>query len=190
MCNPEPIEKQFAPNNTKEWAAARKFRLLATAPFYASKYTKFCKYCQAIFWVFLLNFCNQLLITCVGFYLWRALRSTLFTPAVWVVAQMSGFSFVIFEKQPKKPIFEKGVFSRLNGKISYYRQKIKNLSVQNSCIVADNGNFWPCLRKATKKTVPNRNDSTPSLMVAGEGFEPTTFGLWARWATRLLYPAI
>ena len=27
-------------------------------------------------------------------------------------------------------------------------------------------------------------------MVAGEGFEPTTFGLWARWATRLLHPAI
>ena len=27
-------------------------------------------------------------------------------------------------------------------------------------------------------------------MVAGEGFEPTTFGLWARWATRLLHPAM
>ena len=27
------------------------------------------------------------------------------------------------------------------------------------------------------------------ILVAGEGFEPTTFGLWARRATRLLYPA-
>ena len=27
-------------------------------------------------------------------------------------------------------------------------------------------------------------------MVAGAGFEPTTFGLWARRATRLLHPAI
>ena len=27
-------------------------------------------------------------------------------------------------------------------------------------------------------------------LVAGEGFEPTTSGLWARRATRLLYPAI
>ncbi len=27
-------------------------------------------------------------------------------------------------------------------------------------------------------------------LVAGEGFEPTTFGLWARRATRLLHPAI
>ena len=26
-------------------------------------------------------------------------------------------------------------------------------------------------------------------MVAGAGFEPTTFGLWARRATRLLHPA-
>ena len=30
----------------------------------------------------------------------------------------------------------------------------------------------------------------PQFLVAGEGFEPTTFGLWARRATRLLYPAI
>ena len=28
------------------------------------------------------------------------------------------------------------------------------------------------------------------VMVAGAGFEPTTSGLWARRATRLLYPAI
>ena len=27
-------------------------------------------------------------------------------------------------------------------------------------------------------------------LVAGEGFEPTTFGLWARRATKLLHPAI
>ena len=27
-------------------------------------------------------------------------------------------------------------------------------------------------------------------MVAGAGFEPTTFGLWARRATRLLHPAM
>ena len=27
-------------------------------------------------------------------------------------------------------------------------------------------------------------------LVAGEGFEPTTFGLWARRATRLLHPAM
>ena len=27
-------------------------------------------------------------------------------------------------------------------------------------------------------------------MVAGEGFEPTTSGLWARRATRLFYPAM
>ena len=27
-------------------------------------------------------------------------------------------------------------------------------------------------------------------MVAGAGFEPTTFGLWARRATRLLQPAL
>ena len=27
-------------------------------------------------------------------------------------------------------------------------------------------------------------------MVAGDGFEPTTFGLWAQRATKLLYPAI
>ena len=26
-------------------------------------------------------------------------------------------------------------------------------------------------------------------MVAGDGFEPSTFGLWARRATRLLHPA-
>ena len=30
----------------------------------------------------------------------------------------------------------------------------------------------------------------PDHLVAGEGFEPTTSGLWARRATRLLYPAI
>ena len=30
----------------------------------------------------------------------------------------------------------------------------------------------------------------PSCLVAGAGFEPTTFGLWARRATELLYPAI
>ena len=94
------------------------------------------------------------------------------------MAQMSGFSFVIFAKQPKKTIFEKVVFSRLNGKnVILSAKKIKNLSVQNSCIFADNGKFRSCLRKTTKKTVPNHNDSTPSLMVAGEGFEPTTFGL-------------
>ena len=29
-----------------------------------------------------------------------------------------------------------------------------------------------------------------TILVAGEGFEPTTFGLWARRATRLLHPAI
>ena len=27
-------------------------------------------------------------------------------------------------------------------------------------------------------------------MVAGAGFEPTTFGLWARRATKLLHPAL
>ena len=52
-----------------------------------------------------------------------------------------GISFVIFAKQPKKPIFEKGVFSRLNGENIILSAKIKNLSVQNSCIVADNGKF-------------------------------------------------
>ena len=36
----------------------------------------------------------------------------------------------------------------------------------------------------------NRNQSHPLDMVAGAGFEPTTFGLWARRATELLYPAI
>ena len=30
----------------------------------------------------------------------------------------------------------------------------------------------------------------PFFVVAGAGFEPTTFGLWARRATELLYPAI
>ncbi len=40
------------------------------------------------------------------------------------------------------------------------------------------------------------NFATPPLysiffiLVAGDGFEPPTFGLWARRATRLLYPAI
>ena len=34
------------------------------------------------------------------------------------------------------------------------------------------------------------NYTTEPLLVAGEGFEPTTSGLWARRATRLLYPAI
>ena len=32
--------------------------------------------------------------------------------------------------------------------------------------------------------------NTSSEMVAGAGFEPTTFGLWARRATRLLHPAL
>ena len=35
----------------------------------------------------------------------------------------------------------------------------------------------------------NLKNST-CLVVAGAGFEPTTFGLWARRATRLLHPAI
>ena len=34
------------------------------------------------------------------------------------------------------------------------------------------------------------NHYTTEPMVAGAGFEPTTFGLWAQRATRLLYPAI
>ena len=34
------------------------------------------------------------------------------------------------------------------------------------------------------------NRYTTEPLVAGAGFEPTTFGLWARRATRLLYPAI
>jgi len=46
---------------------------------------------------------------------------------------MSGFSFVIFAKQPKKPIFEKGILRRLNGeniilsakKSKIYRCKIR-----------------------------------------------------------------
>ena len=34
------------------------------------------------------------------------------------------------------------------------------------------------------------NRYTTEPLVAGEGFEPSTFGLWAQRATRLLYPAI
>ena len=34
------------------------------------------------------------------------------------------------------------------------------------------------------------NHYTTEPMVAGVGFEPTTFGLWARRASRLLHPAI
>ena len=34
------------------------------------------------------------------------------------------------------------------------------------------------------------NRYTTEPLVAGEGFEPPTFGLWAQRATRLLYPAI
>ncbi len=36
----------------------------------------------------------------------------------------------------------------------------------------------------------NRYTTRPKKMVAGAGFEPTTFGLWAQRATRLLHPAI
>ena len=40
--------------------------------------------------------------------------------------------------------------------------------------------------------VTGRRDNryTTEPLVAGEGFEPTTFGLWARRATKLLHPAI
>ena len=34
------------------------------------------------------------------------------------------------------------------------------------------------------------NHYTTEPLVAGEGFEPTTFGLWAQRATELLHPAI
>ena len=34
------------------------------------------------------------------------------------------------------------------------------------------------------------NRYTTEPLVAGEGFEPSTFGLWAQRATRLLYPAM
>ena len=44
-------------------------------------------------------------------------------------------------------------------------------------------------RKAHQKEKDLRY-SLKSFLVAGAGFEPTTFGLWARRATRLLHPAI
>ena len=43
--------------------------------------------------------------------------------------------------------------------------------------------------KTAKKLEVSEFD-TSSEMVAGAGFEPTAFGLWARRATRLLHPAI
>ena len=37
---------------------------------------------------------------------------------------------------------------------------------------------------------PHSNKEYTRDLVAGAGFEPTTFGLWARRAARLLHPAI
>ena len=46
--------------------------------------------------------------------------------------------------------------------------------------------YDPGFQDETKKATPK---SGLSYLVAGAGFEPTTFGLWARRATRLLHPA-
>jgi hypothetical protein len=40
------------------------------------------------------------------------------------------------------------------------------------------------------QTSVNSNFTTAPCLVAGTGFEPATFGLWARRATELLHPAI
>lgn len=79
-----------------------------------------------------MEFCNQLLITCVCFYLWCALPSTLFIPAVWVVAQMSGF-FCNFCKTTKETNFWKRCFQSvkrrkyhiIGKKSEIYRCKIR-----------------------------------------------------------------
>ena len=45
--------------------------------------------------------------------------------------------------------------------------------------------------KIFKKEKPlESSDSNGFRVVAGSGFEPLTFGLWAQRATRLLHPAI
>jgi hypothetical protein len=44
-------------------------------------------------------------------------------------------------------------------------------------------------QKATKKGLANERKSFIHNEIAGAGFEPATSGLWARRATRLLYPA-
>ena len=37
---------------------------------------------------------------------------------------------------------------------------------------------------------PGRSVLKRRITIAGDGFEPSTFGLWARRAARLLYPAL
>ena len=44
-------------------------------------------------------------------------------------------------------------------------------------------------RKAKKKDLQQLSRKPLNLLVAGAGFEPATFGLWARRATELLHPA-
>ena len=47
----------------------------------------------------------------------------------------------------------------------------------------------PNLSQTTKKDLRQKAISPWIYLVAGRGFEPLTFGLWARRATRLLHPA-
>ena len=47
----------------------------------------------------------------------------------------------------------------------------------------------PAISCVTGRRV-NRYTTRPNYVIAGGGFEPPTFGLWARRATELLHPAI
>ena len=92
--------------------------------------------------------------------------------------------------------------------LSYEREEYKNGGSEWNRTI-DTGIFSPLLYRlsyrANKKWRSRRGLNPRSsawqadvvttalrdqIMVAGVGFEPTTFGLWAQRATRLLYPAI
>ena len=65
---------------------------------------------------------------------------------------------------------------------------------QSSALPTELRNHWRSGRDSNPRPPPWQGgiltNWTTRPMVAGEGFEPTTFGLWARRATRLLHPAI
>ena len=71
-----------------------------------------------------------------------------------------------------------GIFSPLLYRLSYRANKKMAVSTGIEpaifCVTGRRGNHC----------------TTRPFLVAGEGFEPTTFGLWAQRATGLLYPAI
>ena len=52
--------------------------------------------------------------------------------------------------------------------------------------------FWFFLQKCKRADLKTDSELLfyYVLLVAGAGFEPATFGLWARRATKLLHPAL